>query len=460
MSVQPFGFNIHLRYLKDIGKLHERMRALKPSVCVVMVDDNPPPKEDQTVYIQEFAARYPQTLIVARVKHDHDAGYHLPPPNDPEKRPYVASPTDFLNKWGHLGKNNMTLYALNEPLASEKTDDADIQKLIKWGSEVIEQAVSRGVSVTIYNFGMGQPALNATTTEWDKRFDPLLVQLSKHRDTIFLGLHEYGPEERYHWGRLEFMLARCAALKIPPPRIIISEFGVDATTDKRNGYKARGWSGDFYMHKMVDIYSRLYMSLVDQGIVKGTCLFSYGNSGGWGSFDVEDDKPFFDTLTDAITSGSMKSAKPLPPPEPPAPALPFVPIPAHIGNGEQFKIVTPIPLQAQPSIDPNCFVGRLIENEPVIVHRATHTTADNKTWFWIQRNSTPVGESQYGWGAPALPAPPPDPVIPPPPQSNAEGDLRLVAAKESMIQTLEQEIAVLRGEIREILSHWYTSMAA
>lgn len=328
MSVQPFGFNIHLRYVQDIGKLHERMRFFKPSVCVVMVDDNPPPKEDQTVYIQEFAARYPQTLIVARVKHDHDAGYHMPPSHNPDNREYVASPVDFLNKWGHLGRNNMTLYALNEPLASEQTTDADVQKLIKWCTEVIELAVQRGISVTIGNFGMGQPALNKSLNEWDSRFDPLLILLSKYRDHVFAGLHEYGPEEPFHWGRILFMLARCKKMGIQPPRVVISEFGVDATTDKRNGYKARGWSGDFYVRQMVDVYKNVYMPLVDQGIVKGTCLFSYGNSGGWGSFDVEGDKPFFDTLETVIGSGGLKPTRPIPPittpdptPEPPPPIV-------------------------------------------------------------------------------------------------------------------------------------------
>jgi hypothetical protein len=307
----PFGFNIHLRYVKDIGKLHERMRSINPAVLLVMVDDNPNGKEDQTVYIQEFATRYPQTLIVARVKHAHDAGYHTPPMNDPEKRPYIASPTDFLNKWGHLGRDNMTLYALNEPLASEEISDGEMQRLVDWCCQVIELAVQRGISVTLPNFGMGQPALK--DNQWDERLDPLLRMLSKYRANIFVGLHEYGIEEPFHWGRLMFMLARCKALGIDPPRVIITEFGVDATTGTRNGYKSRDWTGDYYVKQLIPVYKRTYMPLVDQGILKGTCLFSYGNSGGWQSFDVEDDQSFWDTLTVAILSGSMKPTKPLPP---------------------------------------------------------------------------------------------------------------------------------------------------
>ena len=331
MSTQPFGFNCHLRYVKSIGKLHERMAALNPAVQVVMVDDNPPPKEDQTVYIQDFASRYPQTLIVARVKHDHDAGYHTPPVNDPEKRKYIASPTDFLNKWGDLGRGNMSLYALNEPLASEELTDAEVTRLIEWCQEVIEQAIGRGISVTLPNFGMGQPALNAALNEWDTRFDPLLKLLSKHRHNVFAGLHEYGADEPYHWGRLMFMLARCKTLNIPAPKVIVTEFGVDATPGTRNGYKARNWSGDFYMRQLAGVYKRVYMPLVDQGILKGTCLFAYGNSGGWQSFDVEEDQPFFDTLTYVRASGSMKPTKPIPPIlPPPAPVPPPAETPAPV----------------------------------------------------------------------------------------------------------------------------------
>jgi hypothetical protein len=138
-----------------------------------------------------------------------------------------------------------------------------------------------------------------------------------------------------------------------------------------------------------------------------------------------------------------------PPAEPPA-TLPFVPIPAHIGTGEQFTIAIPIPLQAQPSTDPNCFVGRLIENEPVTVHRATHTTADGKTWFWIQRASTPVGESQYGWGAVALP--PPDPIIVLP--STAEAALKHIAALWAERQQLSARRAEIDEELSALLSIW------
>lgn len=328
MNQNPFGFNIHLRYVKDIGKLYERMDAIKPAVCVVMVDDNPPPKEDQTPYIQQFAAKYPNTLIVGRVKHDHDAGYHLPPPNDPQHRTDIASPNDFLNKWGHLGRGNISLYALNEPLASEKTSAADIEELILWCVMTIKEAVRRGISLTIGNFGMGQPALNTNGTEWDARFDPILKLCSQYRDTIFLGLHEYGPEEPFQWGRINFMLARCRTLGIEPPRVILSEFGVDATTDKRNGYRARGWDGDYYMRRLIEVYNLIYMPLIAQGIIKGTTLFSYGNSGGWESFDVETDAAFFATLDTALKAGSFKVVTPPPAPVPtPPPTPPDAPMP-------------------------------------------------------------------------------------------------------------------------------------
>lgn len=342
---QPFGYNIHLRYVKDIGKLYERMAATRPAVCVVMVDAKTrPDQEDQTPYIQQFAARYPDTLIVARVKHDHDAGFHTPPQNDPQNRPYIASPNDFLNEWGHLGRNNMTLYALNEPLANEETTDADVERLMLWCVTTITEAVRRGISLTVGNFGMGQPALNKALTEWDTRFDPLLILLSKYRDTIFLGLHEYGPDEPFAWGRINFMLKRCEELKIPPPRVVITEFGVDATASTRNGYKAREWSGDYYMRRLIDVYNRIYMPLIDKGIVKGTCLFSYGNSGGWQSFDVENDAAFFETLDTALKAGSFKS-KPV---EIPTPTP--TPQPESWATGVAVAVLTGAVIRFQPSV--------------------------------------------------------------------------------------------------------------
>ena len=318
-QMNPFGFNVHLRYMKDYGKFMQRMTALQPAVLTVMVDDQEPGKEDQTVYIKALADALPKTLIVARVKHRMDGGYHTKPRTVPDY--WVASPTNFLNKWGHLGRDNMTLYALNEP--SGKVNDAEtIDRLVRWCVEVMGEAAKRGISLTLPNFGTGLPDLGLTG-QWDYTFDPILKSLSQYRQLHYIGLHEYLPGEPYRVGRLMFMMGRCQTLNIEPPKIIITEFGVDddGSGDKRNGYKSRGWSGDFYMRTLADTYKRTYSSFVGSGKIVGTCLFSYGNSGGWDSFDVENDQSFFDTLQTLVNSGGLTPTKPIPvqPPETPKP---------------------------------------------------------------------------------------------------------------------------------------------
>lgn len=316
---QAIGFNIPLRYVKDIGKLYRRMDALQPAVQTVMID-----KDEHIPYVLDFAARYPQTLIVARVRDGNDGGFHMEPVNDSQKRRWIAAPEDFLNRWGVLGRgSNLSLYALNEPKLSENTPDWVVDRFNEWVCMTGELAVRRNIALTLPNIGMGQPGITTTVpVEWEGRFDPLLRLVSKHRDQLTLGLHEYVPEEPHHWGRIMYMLQRCLTLGIPSPNVVLTEFGVDATHGPRNGYKARGWSGDHYMRQCASVIKRIYSPLIARGILKGICFFIYGSpSPEWEPFDVENDEPFFDTLTYAIASGSMNVTKPIPvitpPVEPP-----------------------------------------------------------------------------------------------------------------------------------------------
>lgn len=338
---QPNGFNIHLRYVKDIGKLYRRMDSLQPAVQTVMID-----KDEHIPFVLDLAARYPQTLIVGRVRDVNDGGFHTEPVNDPQQRKYIASPNDFLNRWGALGQGkNLSLYTLNEPMCKEDMTDDEIKRLTDWYVETVNLAKGRGISLTGPNFGYGQPGLNRPVNDqWDARLDPLLYNLSANRDTMFLALHEYGPGEPHHLGRLLFMLARCHELKILAPKIVIPEFGLDSTTSPQNGYKARGLSGDAYVKQMSPVIKRIYMPLVEQGILLGWCFFSYGNSGGWDAFDVEDDEPFFDTLSYAIASGSMKPTKPIPPYfPPPEPPVVIEPPPAPVEPPPPAPEVPPEP---------------------------------------------------------------------------------------------------------------------
>lgn len=459
-----FGFNI--LSIQDRAHLYKHARAMNPAAMLFY--------SQHGGSAAEFAASFPNCATILR---------HWPD----DKIHKQETPAAWLNRVSNGVPESIYLYSTNEVGWSSE--------LIKWHTDLVKLAITRKRRLCILNMGAGQPQPD----DW-KAAKELITLCSQHRDLIIIGLHQYAggvitsgliggdPTHiqletwpsvaetrgmtRWHIGRQKFLYDQCKEWGIAPPRVMITEAGFDFLGDigtwlnkleftppntSINGWHTlikqwRKWwptwdAETAYANQMTWAANTLWND------VEAVLLFGYGDSGGWSAYDVSK----AETLLTLLAAHKPAPIVIIPPPPAPTPTLPFVPIPAHIGSGEQFKIVTPMPLQAQPSTDPNCFVGRLIENEPVIVHRSTHTIVDNKTWFWIQRISTPVGESQYGWGTPTLP--PPDPVIIPP-QSTAEGDIRLVAAKQSMIDTLENEIEVLRGEIREILSHWYTSMAA
>lgn len=334
---QALGGNIHLRYLKNPGKLIERWKPYNPSTLTVMVDDNEPGKEDQTKYIVELAAALPDTLIVSRVKHRMDGGYHTKPVNNPAY--WVASPDDFLNKWQHLGVGNMTLYALNEP--DDGIDDKGvvdrevIYRLNSWFVETAEKAAQRGVSISGPNFGKGIPALGPDG-EWNPEFDPILIVLSKHRGLHFLTLHEYGPEDDpYHMGRYKAALRRCVTLGLPPPRFIFTEIGADKadTGDSiPNGYKSRGWSGTYFVNWLIDKLKRIYKPDIEAGIIVGLDVFSDGaSSPEWEPFNFEEDEGFWGELTRAQKRGDLMRTKPI---------RQFVPKPENARTPLQVQIVT------------------------------------------------------------------------------------------------------------------------
>ncbi len=314
---QAIGWNVHLRYLGNPGKWIDRVRQFNPSTLVVMVDDpKRPEQEDQTKYIVEVAQELPETLIVARVKHDHDGGFHSKPQGHPAH--YIASPDDFLNKWGHLGRGNMTLYALNEP--NDGIDDNGlidleaVDRLNTWYVEVLDKAAERAVSVTGPNFGKGIPFTK--NGEWHPAFDPILYSLSKHRGLHLAGLHEYGPEdEPFHLGRYKAMLRRCKTLKIPAPRIIFTEWGVDKadTGDQTiNGYKSRKWSGTYYVNWLTEKQGRIYKADIEAGIIVGFDVFSMGaSSPDWGPFNVEEDEGFWGELKIIRDRGELMTTKPI-----------------------------------------------------------------------------------------------------------------------------------------------------
>lgn len=297
------GMNAHLPYIKDWGQFHARMQALNPALVVAYIDNL-----NDAHLITRLQAIIPNTLIVARLYHPQDGAFHLPRTDGAE---WVAAPADTINWLSVLAGNGRVLSLLNEPGTT-----ADVARLCKWISETLKVAAARGIVCCVGNFSTGTPPIIGS--QWDMSFDDILRAVA---DTPhYLGLHEYLPGETYRVGRLLAALKRCEKLNIPPPRIFVTEFGVDTDGGTTSGYRSRGWTGQTYASVLCEVAQRVYLPLAQSGVFGGAAVFSYGNSGGWEAFDVEGDEAFFDTLI-KLTPRYKAIVPVKPPPAPVAPAL-------------------------------------------------------------------------------------------------------------------------------------------
>lgn len=335
----PIGLNIRLRYVQDIAGLRKRLADLKPAWCVLCID-----KDDHAPYVKQFAIENPDIHFIARVvdvnpdaagTEPRDGKWHLKPWDD---RKYVCSPEDFLNRWGELGKNGLTLNVSNEPNGYEDRErPGNLKRLAEWTLELLKLATERGISVCVLNFATGHPALvkGPNGTEWIPEFDAVLRYVSEHRQHI-IGLHEYLPgvgiDNRI--GRIGALINRCTTLRIKPPRVVITEYGVDYAGEKdRDGYNSRGWGSDFYADNLYDLMDVPYKPHLQAGVLEGACVFVYADQGRFKNFDVEPDPVFHKTLLRRAQAWAQS-------------AVPVVP-PTATSTGE-FKPVEVKPIEVKP----------------------------------------------------------------------------------------------------------------
>lgn len=250
------------------------------------------------------------------------------------------------------------------------------------------------------------------------------------------GVSSGGHIERYK------LMWKAAGYELPT---VIGEAGVAMNYDPGKGYIDAGMTDEAYGQQMLDEEIWYLKGKIDRHIYLV------------GGFTHEGYR-----LRDGVLSYWEKHYAKNPPvviTPPPAPAPPTIPLPGNIGSAETIMLTGAIsfPLQATPNIATSQNVGTLLNAEQVRIYRKSKTFADALDWYWTVRTNTPANQSAFGWVAITLP---PIVITPPPSGSNAEGILKQVAGKASMIETLEDEIEVLKREIKELLSNWYTSMAA
>jgi len=336
MPKSRVSLNIHAQVVKDNNRLMSHLKALDPTTVLVLDGkglgrDIKQVLPDCKVIIREFGSEGDDTI-------------HL-----------QMSPEEFLKQRAHLAEGQQYyLYTSNEPGYDTK--------IIDWHVRLMELAAKERVPLVVGNFAVGIPR----PEDWPLA-RRMLELLDQHRDLFVLGLHEYGcgvmtsglvggaPDDpahpnyiipdnwptsvqgitQFHCGRFNFLIQYCNSVGIRPPRVILTEHGMDDLSDikfwssqlkVRSGYlNVRGWKS------LTDQWAEWYggrgwsperayfeqLKWVDEvvyrnSIVEGQCIFSWGHSSNmWEQFDIAEAFEL-QSLLEQYAQGIIPSAAPTP----------------------------------------------------------------------------------------------------------------------------------------------------
>lgn len=197
--MNPFSLNVLGQFVRDRQALRAWVQAAQPQVLLIM---------DSPELALDIRALSPGTTVIHR-------SYN---PNDHQMWK-ATSPGEWLAAHKSYAVNGVVLQVLNEPTLDDAAQT--------WLEELVSLCPS-GVRLALPHFGVGNPYekdIEAGRYDWLLR----LVCGTRH----ILALHEYFyddpiKESPYLCGRFQFWLQRAEQLRLPKPKIIITEFGRDA----------------------------------------------------------------------------------------------------------------------------------------------------------------------------------------------------------------------------------------
>jgi hypothetical protein len=335
------GSNAALRYLKAYQAHVDYWHEVNPAYQVAYVD-----KPEHVPYIREYAAALPDTMIVARIYHPLDGGFHLAPTGAGDTRHYVSSPAEYLGAYGDLGKmSNIILNVMNEPNANGTSDE--MLRLVEWFVNYIPLAASIGCKSVLFNWADRNPQI--INGMMDSQFDDVLKTMAVHPELFYMGMHFYGPDEIT--SHLDSYVKRCEFLKIKPPKVIGTEFGLDSTGGTERGYKSRANYKDIYAQWQETVVKGSLKPYIDSGVLAGLCVFQEGNSGGFDDFDFENDSAYKTEIKRAALAGEISVPTVVTTPTPPPIVTPpYTPDP--FTSGMRYQVTVPadfINVRAAPS---------------------------------------------------------------------------------------------------------------
>lgn len=339
MQKSLLTFNVHVGHYSSDDHLVKTLNALQPT-SVFFYLDNP----EQMRRVNLVRDRIPSdTLAFLRFfvpppspaeRDGLEGKFHLPGNDDG----WVLSPRTFHERY--MGSSNATtiINLLNEPdgNSNEKALHRYTDQAIYWPGR------KPGSRILGVNFATGHPARIKEDVpfgeEWHPKHDPLLTLFSMNRHRDVLGFHEYLPGEGYRVGRLMAAYRRCQTLGIPYFKSYVSEGptydnAFDGTG--KDSFRSRGISGRQLADDVVAVTKSQYLDLAKEGHFLGAAMFCWGNSGGWGGFDLQGDPdkdeflrrlieitPRFEVKPPAPIVVTPPAPEPAPAPEPPKPVEP------------------------------------------------------------------------------------------------------------------------------------------
>ncbi len=474
MPKSRIGYNIHAMGVHDRDYLRRHLKALDPASVLVM---------DGLTLAREIKHDLPECIVIHRnyMGVGGDDGVHT-----------RFSPEVWLSKHHDEIEAGLWIYCNNEPEWSAAAID--------WFTRLIPLAVERRAKLVLGNWSVGNPQPD----DW-QRARALLELLDLHRETIILGLHEYGcgvmtsglvgghPEDElyhpnfvkpenwpagaqgltlWHCGRFKFLNDKCREMGIKPPRIIITEHGLDDVSDvkawantlRRTGEYTdiRGWKTLVEQWKVWwpqwDAERAYYQQLdwADRAIydydgtnVEAQLVYCWGHiDPRWEPFDVGGAGALQTLLAQRVAKPIVISTE----------------VPAERGEGVAItvRIAQGFTDLTRQTAEPRMKISDVFSGETVILYPATRRVIGKQTWYYVERQKTTLPDLQRrGWmvydfaperPAPVDPVPAEKPYLTVFPRDSA-GKLRtlfaLRAALEKQIAAVDDSIADLWKVIEE-----------
>lgn len=456
------GYNIHAQQLHGHGPLLRHLRVLKPAATLVM--DNLP-------LARAIQRELPGSTVIHR-RYMND-GIHK-----------QLSPSTWLGLHHEDIEAGVWLYCNNEPEWSDEAMD--------WLARMIPLAVERRAKLVLGNWAVGFPV---DPDDW-QRARKLLELLDLHRETMILGLHEYGcgvltsglvggaPDETehhpnyirpenwpldarnltlWHCGRFKFLNAYCNGVGIKPPRIIITEHGLDDLGDLKdwsnqlartepytdiNGWRTLerqwakwwpNWSAEEAYYQQLDWADR---AIYQKTNVEAQLIYCYQHvDPRWGPFDVAGAgqlQTLLETRSQRIETAQNKIIS--------------TDVPAEKGESVAITVKIPPPtgmtdLFRRAEEPRGIALGTVFSGESILIYPETKQEHGKVDWYYVERQRANLPDMQRrGWIAYEIPVPAPE-TPPVPDKPNLTVLPPDVAGK---IQELHEKQAKLLGDLAEI----------